>query len=132
MAFCSKFMSGIRKVSSQIDGPLGDIITEITRYTKLIKDSGLIPAGSKVEGWLNTAIDEIDPALKAVGGLQDKVDEWLNENDNTELERDAKIFKAAAVAAKVADVEVLGNEPKSMIVYETGTIGRIVADKYAA
>ncbi len=125
-------MSGIRKVSSQIDGPLGNIITEITRYTKIVKDSGLIPEGSKVEGWLNTAIDEINPALKGVETLKDKLDEWLDVNSQTELERDAKIFKAASVAAKVADVEELGNEPKSMIVYETGTLGRIVADKYAA
>lgn len=71
MAFCSKFMSAVRKVMDSVDKVLGKTIEEITKYTKLIKDLGLSPEvqallavvdkGGKVNGWIETALDEITP-----------------------------------------------------------------------
>lgn len=137
MAFCSKFMKSVRKVMDQVDSVLGKTITEITKYTKLIKDLGLSPEvqallsivdkGGKVNGWIEAALGEITDVTDTTKSLADKLKEWLD-SSATEYDLNMKLQKLAAVAAKIADTEA-GNEPKKEHVYDGAVYARIIAEK---
>lgn len=137
MAFCKGAMHAIRKIWDSITPVLEDIIEEITKYTKLIKDLEqspaveaivkLIPAGSKIEGWLNTALDEINGAAQEGKTLAEKISEWLAEAD-TEPARNAKVFKLASVATKAADIET-GEAAKPESFYDSAVQLHVIVDK---
>lgn len=127
MAFCNKLMRGVRKVMDQIDEPLGNIISEITKYTAMVKAATLFfPQDSKIVKYVNAGLDELTGVVNGVDSYEDSLKAWLD-TATSESDRDKKVFSLASAAAKAFDAE--RGEVKSDMVYDTGTQARILADK---
>lgn len=136
MAFCSKFISAIRKVMDQIGSKLGTVIDEITKVTKTIKDVvgspavefliKLIPQGSEIQKWLMVALEAVSGITSTTEDFYEKLKAWLD-GLPTDAAKSRMLFALASEASKAADVAD-GNAPKKDKVYDTAVLARIVAD----
>lgn len=127
MPFCKKGMPAIRKIVDIVTEKLEDITDEVMKYTKLIKDLEanpaveaiikLIPGGTKVQGWLDTAIDEYTGIKDSTLSFAEKLKEWLDAQP-TEAAKNAAVFKLASLAIKAGDLED-GDEPKKESIYDS-------------
>lgn len=143
---CQGFVSVIRKFWNQVTPELQKIIADITAVTQIIKDLegnptveaivAAIPAGSAIEGWLNTALGAITGVTTEVSTVAAAITAWLNganllhsiENSPagtvaplTKPAKDMMLFKLASQAAKAADIAAgTWNEHKGDSFYDDG------------
>lgn len=113
MAFCKGGLAAVRNIVHHIDDDLEIVIEKVTDVTGKIKAIeqnaivsdliALIPNGSEIEGWLNTAIDTITGVAQETKTVADKIAAWLN-TLATEPAKNAGIFKLASLAVKAADI----------------------------
>jgi Trp operon repressor len=139
MGCFSSGVSAIRKVYNEISSELGVIIAEINKVTGEIKALELnptvaaivaiIPGGSAVEGYINTAITEITGVTDVVKTVAEKLSEWLGKSPTT-LDLNSKLIKISSMAAKAADLG-LGNPVKPESTYDSAVQLRVISDKAA-
>lgn len=112
MAFCTGGLTIIRKLYNEIDGPLEKAMDDVISFTGTIKKIEgnatieaivtAIPEGTKVQDWLNEAMDKIVvPVAGAVKSGVEKLGEWLN--GKSELEKNGNLLKLASTMTAVAD-----------------------------
>lgn len=112
MAFCEGGLAIVRKLYNEIDGPLEKAMDDVIGFTGIIKklegDPTIeaivtaIPEATKVQDWLNEAMDKIIiPVAGVVKSGVEKLGEWLN--GKSELEKNADLLKLASTMTGVAD-----------------------------
>lgn len=111
MSFCAGGFSAVKKFLQKIDDVLSTLINDITIVTGKIKALesdptveaiiAAIPAGSAIEGYLNSALDILFKATTEADTIDKKILEYLN--SDTPDAMDGKIVKLAQVATAVAD-----------------------------
>lgn len=127
---CKGFVSAIRKFWNEITPELQIVINDVTAVTQKIKDLegdatveaivAIIPGGSAVEAWINTALGAITGVTTEVSAVAAAITAWLNgaslttviETGNvaatipviTKPAKDMMVFKLASQAVKAADI----------------------------
>jgi hypothetical protein len=112
MAFCTGGLAIVRKLYNEISEPLEKAMDEIIDFTGIIKKLEgnptieaivtAIPEGSKVQDWLNEAMDKIIiPVTGVVKSGVEKLGEWLE--NKSELEKNADLLKLASTMTSAAD-----------------------------
>lgn len=112
MAFCKGGLAAVRNIVHHITDELEKVIDEITTitgYIKALEQSpavavivALIPAGSAIEGWLNTALDELANVTGTAMTFAEKLQTWLDTEPETPA-RNMQVWKLASLATKAAD-----------------------------
>lgn len=134
--FCTKGLAVVKSVLHHITDLLEQVVEEVTKYTQLIKDLeasasveaivAIIPKGSQIEGWLNTALDEINGVANTAETFSVKLEAWLA-TFPTDLAKDGGVFKLASRAIKAGDTEQ--NATKTESFYDSITQLHIMSNK---
>ena len=133
MAFCTGGLAVIRKLYNEIDEPLEKAMDDVISFTGKIKEFEgnptieaivtAIPNGTKVQDWLNEAMDKIIvPVAGILKSGVEKLGEWLN--GKSDLEKNADLLKLASTMTAVAD----GNKQQEHF-YDSAVQLHIISNK---
>lgn len=136
MAFCNRFMGGIRKIVNQIGPKLTDIVKKITQITGTIKEVSdspavdllikLIPHGTEIQKAFIKGLEILTGVTSTTESIYEDLKNWID-SQPTEFARNKALFNLAQAASLAADTAD-GSKPKNAKIYEGAVYARIIAD----
>lgn len=138
MSFCKGALTAVRKIWNEITPFIETVLTTITTVTGQIllleKDPSveailaLIPKGSEIEGWINSALNTILGLDSGAEDIIKKITAFLDALD-TKAAKDAGVFKLASMATKSADAPNNADGTKTDSFYDSAVQLHVMMNK---